>query len=149
MMILLAAILILGMALRGIGILSRRGQQMRAVASRLGLRAVPDNSLPRGLSLHGTPFFQPTRLTNIYEGIISGHEVVILDFKKREDESAWATTIVAIKTRHSLGQPARLECRKAGAWQLISPPIGLMDSTLFLEVERIEFILKNIARYES
>jgi hypothetical protein len=148
-LIFLGVIFILGMVFRGIGFLSRRGEQMRAAAKRLGLRPWPDNSLPRGLSFNGTPFFQPTRLSNIYEGKIGSHEVVILDFKKMEEESGWSSTVIAIKTTNPIGQPSQLECRKAGQWQLISPPIGLMNTSGLMEVERLEFIVKNIIRYQG
>jgi len=148
-LIFLGVLFILGMVLRGIGFLNRRGDQMRAAAKRLGLRPWPDNSLPRGLSFNGSPFFQPTKLSNIYEGKIGSNEIVILDFKKWEEESGWSSTVIAIKTSNPIGQPSQLECRKAGQWQLVSPPIGLMNTSGLMDVERLEFIVKNIVRYQG
>jgi hypothetical protein len=119
---------------------------MRAVASRLGLRPWPDNSLPRGLSLQGTPFFRPDKLTNVYEGLLNHNEVVVLDFHKRESDSRWARTVIAVKTINQVGAPPDLEVRKAGSWQLICARVGPSNSRELMDADRLELLIKNIVR---
>jgi hypothetical protein len=141
----LIAVFILGMALRGIIFLNRRHQDMNAMASRLGLHSWPDNSLPRGLSLNGTPFFNAHKLTNILEGVLLDRtEVVVLDFHKHEAHSRWSRTIIAIKTKDHIGTPADLECRKIGQWQLIYAPVGFENSPNLLDIDRLELLVKNM-----
>jgi hypothetical protein len=119
---------------------------MRAVASRLGLRPWPDNSLPRGLSLQGTPFFRPDKLTNVYEGLLNHNEVVVLDFHQRESDSRWARTVIAVKTINQVGAPPDLEVRKAGSWQLICARVGPSNSRELMDADRLELLIKNIVR---
>jgi hypothetical protein len=146
MSILLVAIFVLGIILRGSFFLHRRRAEISAVATRLGLRSWPDNSLPRGLSLQGTPFFRPDRLTNVYEGLLNHTEVIFLDFHKREAGSRWARTIVAVKAINQVGTPPDLEVRKAGSWQLICARVGLSNSRELMDADRLELLIKNIVR---
>lgn len=146
MFFLLVAIFVLGIVLRGRFFFHRRREEMRAVASRLGLRPWPDNSLPRGLSLQGTPFFRPDKLTNVYEGLLNHNEVVVLDFHQRESDSRWARTVIAVKTINQVGAPPDLEVRKAGSWQLICARVGPSNSRELMDADRLELLIKNIVR---
>jgi hypothetical protein len=141
-----AAVFIVGMSVRGIIFLNRRHEEMNAVATRLGLRLWPDNSLPRGLSLNGTPFFNAHKLTNIHEGILNSNEIVFLDFHKQESESRWSRTIIAIKARSPLPTPPNLESHKSGAWQLFYAPVGYSNSADLMEVDRLELLIQNLVR---
>lgn len=144
MLALLSASLVLGLLVRGSIFFNRRHKEIRSMALRLGLRPYPDNSLPLGLSLHGTSFFRSTKLSNIYEGVLNRNEVVILDFLQVEFDSSWARTIVAVKGKDEIEVPPSFEYRKAGAWHLIYSPVGLMNSRNLLDADRIELIIKNL-----
>jgi hypothetical protein len=144
--ILLAAIFVVWIVVRGKFFFHRRREAMHSMASRLGLRPWPDNSLPRGLSLQGTPFFRATKLTNIHEGLLQRNEVVILDFQKRESSSTWSRTVIAVKTRDPLAAPPHLEHRTVGAWQLVYAPVAFSDAADVMDVEGLELLLRNIIR---
>jgi hypothetical protein len=146
MFAILVAIFVLGIVFRGAFFFSRRRQEMKAVAARLGLHPWPDNSLPRGISFHGTPFFRPSKLTNVYEGLLNHNEVVIMDFHKLEPDSSWARTVIAVKSSNQVAAPPKLEYRKAGSWQLLYSPVGTMDSKDLIDTERLEIIVKAIIR---
>lgn len=142
--IILVALLLLGMGLRGNVYLNQRRGEVSGMATRLGLHPCPDDSLPRGLSLEGTHFHQPHKLTNIYQGIINHSEVVILDIDKTGPKSRWSRTIIAVKTRNPVSVPASLESRVTGSWKLIYAPVGFSNSVDLMEVVQIENLLKNI-----
>lgn len=142
--IVVVAIFVIGTALRGGAYLHRRRGEINAMASRLGLQPWPDNSLPRGLSLEGTLFHQPHRLTNVHHGIINRCEVVILDIQKAEPKSRWSRTILAVKTRDHIHAPASLESRNAGPWRLIYSPVRLSGSAELMEIDVLESLLRNI-----
>jgi hypothetical protein len=144
--ILLVAIFVIGIILRGSFFLNRRREAIRAMASRLGLRPWPGNSLPRGLSFQGTPFYRPDKVANIYEGLLNHSEVVILDFHKQESDARWARTIIAIKTVNPVAAPPDLEIRKVGSWQILSAHVGRPNTSELMEAERLEPLIKNIAR---
>ena len=65
------ALLFVGIALRGGAYLHRRREEVSAMAKRFSLHAWPDDSLPRGLTLEGTHFHQPHKLTNVHHGVAS------------------------------------------------------------------------------
>ncbi len=140
-----AAVFVVGISVRGIIFLNRRHEEMNAVAARLGLHLWPDDSLPRGLSLNGTPFFNAHKLTNIHEGILNSIEVVFLDFHKKESDSRWSRTIVAIKSRNPLPTPPNLESHKCGAWQLFYAPVGYSNSADLMDIDRLELLIKSLA----
>jgi hypothetical protein len=141
---LLVALLILGMGLRGGAYLHRRREEISALATRLSLHAWPDDSLPRGLTLEGTHFHQPHKLTNVYHGIINHREIVIMDIEKQEARSRWSRTILAIRTRDRISTPSSLEGRQIGHWKLIYSPVGFSNSDNLMEVEELESLLRNI-----
>jgi hypothetical protein len=138
------ALLIGGIALRGGAYLHRRREEISAMAVRLGLHAWPDDSLPRGLTLEGTHFHQPHKLTNVHHGIINHREVVIVDIEKQEARSGWSRTILAIRTRERISTPSSLEGRQVGLWKLIYSPVGFSNSDNLMEVEELESLLRNI-----
>jgi hypothetical protein len=146
MSILLVAIFVLGIVLRGYFFLHRRREALRAMASRLGLRPWPGNSLPRGLSLQGTPFYRPDKVANVYEGLLNHSEVVILDFHKTESDARWARTIIAIKTTNPVAVPPDLEIRTIGSWQIISAHVGRPNTRELMDADRLELLIKNIVR---
>lgn len=144
----LAGIFLIGLIVRGAFFLNRRTQEMRTVTAKLGLRPWQDENLPRGLSLQGTHFFRPTRMANVYEGFLNHTEVVVFDFYQRDEDanSNWARTVVAVKSPNQVTAPHKLECRKAGTWQLIYAPVGNMNSKELMDTDRLEILIKNIVR---
>jgi hypothetical protein len=141
---LLAALLILGIALRSGAYLHRRREEVRAMATRLSLHAWPDDSLPRGLTLEGTHFHQPHKLTNVYHGIVNHREIVILDIEKQEARSRWSRTILAVRTRDRISTPSSLEGRQNGQWKLIYATVGFPNSANLMEVAQLEGLIRNI-----
>jgi hypothetical protein len=141
---LVVGLLLVGVVLRGGAFLHRRREEVTAMAARFGLHAWPDDSLPRGLSLEGTHFHQPHKLTNVYHGVINHREVVILDIEKQEARSGWSRTILAIRTRDRISTPSSLEGRQVGHWKLIYSPVGFSNSENLMEIEELESLLRNI-----
>jgi hypothetical protein len=141
---LLVALLILGMALRGGAYLHRRREEVSAMATRFNLHSWPDDSLPRGLTLEGTHFHQPHKLTNFHHGIINHREIVILDIEKQEARSRWSRTILAVRTRDRISTPSSLEAHQTGQWKLIYSPVGFSNSVTLMEVDQLESLLRNI-----
>jgi hypothetical protein len=141
---LLVTLLLVGMALRGGAYLHRRREEVSAMATRLSLHSWPDDSLPRGLTLEGTHFHQPHKLTNVHHGIINHREVVILDIEKQDAKSSWSRTILAVRTRERISTPSSLEGRQIGLWKLIYSPVGFSNSANLMEVEELESLLRNI-----
>ena len=138
------ALLFTGIALRGGAYLHRRRGEISAMAVRHGLHAWPDDSLPRGLTLEGTHFHQPHKLTNVHHGVINHLEVVILDIERQEAKSSWSRTILAIRTRDRISTPSSLEGRQVGLWKLIYSPVGFSNTANLMEVEELESLLRNI-----
>lgn len=117
---------------------------MQAMASRVGLRPWSGDSLPRGLSLEGTLFHEPCKIANVFEGALNHNEVVILDFFKQETDSAWSRTILAIKSRSAVRTPPHLESRRIGGWQVLYAPIRMGGSSLLMDVDRLELLIRNL-----
>jgi hypothetical protein len=138
------ALLFVGIALRGGAYFHRRREEVSAMAKRFSLHAWPDDSLPRGLTLEGTHFHQPHKLTNVHHGVINHREVVILDIEKKEARSGWSRTILAVRTRERISTPSSLEGRQIGHWKLIYAPVGFSNSENLMEVEELESLLRNI-----
>jgi len=145
---LLVVSFILFVAIRHTIVMRQRKIEMRAMISRLGLQPWPDDSLPRDLSLRGTPFESWTNLFNIYEGVLSGVEIVVLDFRWQVGKGSWSRTVVAAKTTNDVfaSKPFDLETLQVGQWQLLFPPKELIDSTKLLDVAEIEKTLNDIQR---
>lgn len=140
------------MSIRHLVLTRRRRQQMSAMAARVGLQDWPDDSIPRDLSLRGTPFESWTKLSNIYEGMIGGVQVVVFDFSKKSGKSGWSRTIVAAKTTDTdifSGKPFELETSESGDWQLLYLPPEFLNAAKLLDVERIEETLNAIGRRRS
>ena len=126
----------------------QRKADMREMASRLGLQPWPDDSLPRDLSLRGTPFENWRNLFNIYEGILSGVQVAVLDFRRHVGKGSWSRTIVAAKTADDVfaTKSFDLETLQVGQWQLLFAPKELVNSSKLLDVAEVEETLKDIRR---
>jgi hypothetical protein len=141
---LLVALLIIGMALRGGAYLHRRREEINALAARFNLHSWPDDSLPRGLTLEGTHFHQPHKLTNVHYGIVNHREVVILDIEKQEANSSWSRTILAVRTSERISTPSNLEGHQAGLWKLIYSTVGFSNTADLMEVAQLESLLRNV-----
>jgi hypothetical protein len=135
------------MSIRHLVLTRRRRQQMSAMAARVELQDWPDDSIPRDLSLLGTPFESWTKLSNIYEGMIGGVQVVVFDFSKKSGKSGWSRTIVAAKTADTdifSGKPFELETSQSGDWQLLYAAPEFLNSAQLMDVGQIEQMLNNI-----
>ena|ERR1035441_4325309 len=148
---LFGASIILFVAIRHMIVMRQRKAKMKEMASRLGLQPWPDDSLPRDLSLRGTPFEIWTNLFNIYEGILAGVQVALMDFRWHVGKGSWSRTIIAAKTADDVfaTKPFDLETLQAGQWQLLFWPKELVNSTKLLDVAQIEETLKDIRRRQA
>jgi hypothetical protein len=137
--------------IRYVFIIRQRMQEMRAMATRLGLQEWPDDSTPRDLSLNGTVFERWSKLFNVYEGILSHWQVAVFDFRERAGKSSWSRTIIAVKTNDDVfeGKAFGLETRQAGDWQLCYPPKDFLSSRKLMDVTEIEEFLNGISRYKA
>jgi hypothetical protein len=142
--VILLALVFAGTAIRGSAYLHHRRDEMTAAATRLGLHAWSGEALPRGLSLEGTHFHKPYKLSNIHQGIINHNEVIFLDIEKQEKRARWCRTIVAIRTREHLHTPPSMESRQVGSWRLIYCPVGYADSAELMEAGELESLLRSI-----
>jgi len=142
--VLLVGLLLLGTGVRGSAYLHHRRDEMSAAATRLGLHAWSGDSLPRGLSLEGTHFHKPYKLSNIHQGIINHNEVIFLDIEKQEKRARWCRTIVAIRTREHVHTPPSMESRQVGSWRLLYIPVGFADSEELMEAGELESLLRSI-----
>jgi hypothetical protein len=142
----LATLFLIGVAVRSVFFVRRRHEQMRAMAMSLGLRPWPDNSLPRRLSLQGTPFQHWSKLSNIYEGSLNGTQTIILDFFYREPRNVFSRTIIAVNSNMRVQKPYDLESRQIGPWQLIFAPVQFFRTANLMDVDQVEILLKAITR---
>lgn len=122
------------------------------MAARLGFQNWPDDSIPRDLSLGGTPFEYWTRLTNIYEGSIRAVQIVVFDFRKQTGKSGWSRTILAAKTPDTQifsGKPFELETSQSRDWQLLYSPPDFSNSAKLMDVAQIEELCNDIRRPQN
>ena len=139
-----AGLFLVGVSVRSIFFVRRRHEQVRAMAMALGLRPWPNDSLPRGFSLQGTPFQHWTKIANVYEGVLNGTHTVILDFVQREARNA--RTIIAVNSNAQVQEPYDLESRQVGPWQIIFAPVHFFHAANLMDVDQLEILLKAITR---
>jgi hypothetical protein len=89
----LVGAIVIGTWIRYTFVMRKRKQEMRAMATRLGLKEWPDDSTPRDLSLEQTVFKHWSKLFNVYEGILNRRQVAVFDFRKQAGKSSWSRTI--------------------------------------------------------
>jgi hypothetical protein len=142
--VVLLTIMMVGIGIRGRTYLHHRRDEMTAAATRLGLHAWSGDSLPRGLSLEGTHFHKPYKISNVHQGIINHNEVIFLDIEKQEKRAHWSRTIVAIRTREHVHTPPSMESRQVGSWRLIYNPVGYADSVEIMDAAELESLLRSI-----
>lgn len=132
-------------------VMRKRKEAMKAMAMQFGLQRWPDDSLTRGLSLHGTPLQWWSKLFNVYEGILNHRQIAVLDLRKQAGKYSWSRTIVAVKTPEDVfaGSSFGLEKRRIDGWQLIYSPVGFLVSGKLMEVCEVEEILKAIGRIDE
>jgi hypothetical protein len=121
-------------------------KEMRAMAMRLGLQQWPDDSTPRDLALDTTAFKHWSKLFNVYEGILNGHQVAVFDLRKKAGKSSYSRTILAVRSNENLlnGTAFELEKTQVDKWQLAYLPTGFLIRSQLMEVADIEESLKFI-----
>lgn len=123
-----------------------RRDAMARLAGNVGLHPWPDDSLPRDLSLRGTPFDQWEKSFNAYEGLVHGQQIAVFDVTKGAGRGGWSRTILAVRTPHELMKDwYGLDAQRVGAWVLYYRPVGFFRYTELTPVNEVESRLLALA----
>lgn len=105
----------------------KRNRRMPMLMSNLGLKSW-GNTLPRGLSLTGTPMAHASAIWNVMEGKRNDIPFVVFDCRMGAGKGSWRRTVIAARAEHNVFATLPLESRyivdRCGEWMIFYAPKG-------------------------